>query len=80
MNKFAKTIQPVIERTVCKMYAIFCIALVEQYGWSKEQCKELCSLSQAYWNESNNHNIDIFAWCEEIAGLDMRKRVDEDDM
>lgn len=76
-NNIAKALRPLVESTTCKIYAVFCIALVEEYGFTPEEAEKVCELSQALWNLSNEKNIDIFKWCEDVTGLDMKVRTHE---
>lgn len=74
-NNFVKTFLPTIERIACKIYAVFCIALVEQYDFSPEQAEEICEFSRAIWMQSVEKNIDLSEWCKESTGIDMKTRV-----
>ena len=76
-NHMLNSCKPLLEKMVCKIYAVFCIALVEEYGWSAEQAEEICELSQALWQASLDKDIDIFKWCKDVTGLDMQARVHE---
>lgn len=76
-KNLSKAIRPILEKITCKIYAVFCIALVDMYNFTPEQAEELCEYSQALWMQSIDKNIDIFKWCEEVTGLDMKARVHE---
>lgn len=76
-NNLSKALRPLIEQTTCKIYAIFCVILVEEAGWNAEEAETFCELSQAMWQQVNEKNIDVFKWCKEKTGIDMKARCHE---
>ena len=76
-NKFAEAMKNVVAQTTSKILAVFCVALVNECEWSPEDARYLCEITQCYWQQIAEKNVDVFAWCEDETGIDMRNFVNE---
>lgn len=65
--KLKKTIDTLIPQ----IYASIVITLIEHYGWSFEEIKQLLELDQDVWNECNQQGIGMLKKCSDEYGIDL---------
>lgn len=79
MNKnMAAILKRMSENITLKVYAGMCIALSEYCeNLTPDDILQICELSEAIWNEVNQKDIDIYKWCKDVSGVDLRKFLTE---
>lgn len=73
-NNLAPIIKKMAEDITLKVYAGMCVALSEYCeNLTPDDIMKICELSEAVWNETTNRNIDIYKWCYDVSGVDLKK-------
>lgn len=70
MIKLLKFYQEKEKMLIPEMYASFGLALLEK-GIDKEEVKEIFELTQAFWEYTAEHKMNLVKWAEEKLDMDL---------
>lgn len=70
MIKLLKFYQEKEKMLIPEMYASFGLALLEK-GVDKEEVKEIFELTQAFWEYTAEHKMNLVKWAEEKLDMDL---------
>lgn len=66
-----KRLEEKIDSTMSNIYASVAIALMEEYGWDKQQVADIICYTGGLWKECSEKGISMIEWCRELTGLDI---------
>lgn len=73
-NRLVPIIRQLSNDITLRVYAGMCVAISEYCeGLEADDILQICELSEAIWTEVNAKNLDIYAWCKDISGVDLKK-------
>lgn len=73
-NNLAPIIAKLSEDITLRVYAGMCVAISEYCeNLQPDDIMQICELSEAVWNETVKRNMDIYKWCYDVSGVDLKQ-------
>lgn len=73
-KQFVKLVKHLSEDITLRVYAGMCVAISEYCeNLEPDDIMQICELSEAIWQQVSDKKIDIYKWCEECSGVNLRQ-------